>query len=213
MEFEHLIEIVQDEPVFETGLLLAGDVDPNHIRRQLTRWTNAGKIYQLRRGLYALAPPYQKVKPHPFSVANRMVPGSYVSCQSALGHYGLIPEYVPTVVSVCSSRPRTWDTPLGTFLFRHVRRKYLFGYRLIELGEKQQALIAGPEKALLDLIYLTTGGDSEEYIRSLRLQHLEQLDVGALEDTADEFGKPKLSRAAKQVASVLKEAAAEEERR
>jgi predicted transcriptional regulator of viral defense system len=213
MDFERLVEIVQDEPVFETGLLLAGDVDPNHIRRQLTRWTNAGKIYQLRRGLYALAPPYQKVRPHPFTAANRMVPGSYVSCQSALSHYNLIPEYVPTVVSVCSSRPRTWDTPLGSFLFRHVRRKYLFGYRLMELGEKQQALVAGPEKALLDLIYLTPGGDSEAYIRSLRLQDLEQLDTGALMEIAEEFRKPKLSRAEEQVASIIKEATAEEGRR
>ena len=106
MYFDRLIEIVQDEPVFETGLLLAGDVDPNHIRRQLTRWVKAKKIYQLRRGLYTLAPPYQRVKPHPFAIANRLVPGSYVSGQSALAHFGLIPEYVPTVVSVCSSRPR-----------------------------------------------------------------------------------------------------------
>ena len=100
MEFNRVIEIVQDEPVFETGLLLAGHVDPNNIRRQLTRWTKSGRIYQLRRGLYALAPPYQKVKPHPFYVANRLVRGSYVSCQSALTFYGLIPESVPTAVSV-----------------------------------------------------------------------------------------------------------------
>lgn len=58
MEFEHLLEIVGDEPIFETGLLLAGEVDPDNIRRQLSRWTKARRLYQLRRGLYALAPPY-----------------------------------------------------------------------------------------------------------------------------------------------------------
>lgn len=195
MEFDRLVEITQNEPVFETGLLLAGDVDPNHIRRQLTRWTNAGRTIQLRRGLYALAPPYQKVKAHPFTLANRMVPGSYVSCQSALAHYSLIPEYTPSVVSVCSSRPRTWDTPLGTFIFRHVRRKYLFGYGLLKAAETQQAIIAAPEKALLDLIYLTSGGDSEAYIESLRLQNFDQLDEGELERYAHGFGKPKLQRA------------------
>jgi hypothetical protein len=36
MEFEHLVEIVGDVPVFETGLLLAGDMDPNHLRRHST---------------------------------------------------------------------------------------------------------------------------------------------------------------------------------
>ena len=48
MEFERLVVIGLDEPVLETGLLLAGDADPNHFRRQLARWMNAGRRYQLR---------------------------------------------------------------------------------------------------------------------------------------------------------------------
>ena len=207
MEFETLIEISQNEPVFETGLLLAGDVDPNHIRRQLTRWMNAGRIIQLRRGVYSLAPPYRKIEPHPFTIANRMVPGSYVSCQSALAYYSLIPEYAPSVVSVCSSRPRTWDTPLGTFIFRHVQRKYLFGYRFLEISNAQQAIVAAPEKALLDLIYLTPGGDSEEYIESLRLQNLDQLDEIGLKKSAGDFGKPKLKRAAEIILRLMGQSA------
>ena len=211
MEYDRLVEIVGDEPVFETGLLLAGDVDPNHVRRQLTRWTKAGRLYQLRRGLYALAPPFRKVKPRPFTIANRLVQGSYVSCQSALAHYGLIPEYVPTVVSVCSSRPRRWDTPMGSFLFRHVRRKYLSGYRLLDMGDGQQAIVAKPEKALLDLIYLTPGGDSEAYIRSLRLQNLENPDMQSLKDLAQTLAKPKLMRAAGQLELLIQKTSAAEE--
>jgi predicted transcriptional regulator of viral defense system len=203
MEFNQLVDIVNDVPVFETGLLLAGNVDPNHIRRQLSFWVNAGRIYQLRRGLYMLAPPYQKIRPHPFAVANRLVPGSYVSCQSALAHYGFIPEYVPSVVSVCSSRPRQWDTALGTYHFRHVHTKYLFGYHQLDLGEKQQALIADPEKALLDLVYLTPGGDSSEYLLSLRLQNLEQLDESTLNKNAERFGKPKMKRAAEEMRQLV----------
>src|SRR5689334_4820969 len=38
MRFEDLLETVDREPVFETGLLLAGDVDPADVRRQLSRW-------------------------------------------------------------------------------------------------------------------------------------------------------------------------------
>ena len=71
MEFKRLIEIIGDEPAFETGLLLAGKIDPSDVCRQLSRWTKAGQLYQLRRGLYALAPPFQKVKPHPFVIANK----------------------------------------------------------------------------------------------------------------------------------------------
>ncbi len=79
MKFEQLLQIVGDEPVFTSGLLPAGDVDSRAIRQQLSGWTAAGPVYQLRRGLYALAPPFQKAKPHPFVVANALVHASYVS--------------------------------------------------------------------------------------------------------------------------------------
>lgn len=48
MEFERLLEIVGDEPAFEMGLLLAGDVDPANVRRQLSRWTKAGHLNSYR---------------------------------------------------------------------------------------------------------------------------------------------------------------------
>ena len=63
MKFDQLLAIVADEPVFETGLLLAGSVNPSDMRRQLVRWTQAGRLHQLRRGLYALAPPYRQTAP------------------------------------------------------------------------------------------------------------------------------------------------------
>jgi hypothetical protein len=204
VEFHELIEIVGNEPAFETGLLLAGDVDPSQIRRQLTRWTKARHLYQLRRGLYALAPPYQKTKPHPFVIANRMAGGSYISCQSALAFYGVIPESVPTIVSVCADRPRRWDTPLGSYLFRHLSAKYIFGYRLLELDDRQQAFVATPEKALLDLIYLTPQGDSLAYLRSLRLQNLDTLSMRTMSDVAKIYGKPKLRRGFAAVESLVR---------
>src|SRR5512136_2405664 len=121
MEFERLLELIGDEPVFETALLLAGKVNPDIVRLQLTRWTNSGRVYQLRRGLYAIAPPYQKVKPHPFLIANHMQHASYVSGQSALAYYGLIPETVQAILSVTAGRPERLDTPLGVFEFRHIK--------------------------------------------------------------------------------------------
>jgi hypothetical protein len=202
MEFKNLIEIAGDEPVFETGLLLAGEVDPADVRRQLSRWTKAKRLYQLRRSLYALAPPFQKIKPHPFLIANLMVRGSYVSCQSALAHYGLIPEYVPVITSVTAGRPARWETPLGTFEFRHLKVELLAGYRLIEVDKGQKAFVALPEKALLDLIHLHPEADSPAYLRELRLQNLERLNLDELSRLAVLTGKPKLQRAAEFVAEL-----------
>jgi predicted transcriptional regulator of viral defense system len=84
MKFTELLNITQEEPIFETGLLLSGSVDPNDVRRQLSRWVNQGRVQQLRRGLYAVAPPYRNFRAHPFEIANRLQPGSYVSLHSVL---------------------------------------------------------------------------------------------------------------------------------
>lgn len=199
MEFERLLELVGDEPVFETALLLAGNVNPDSVRLQLTRWTNSGRVYQLRRSLYAVAPPYQKVKPYPFLIANRMQRASYVSGHSALSFYGLIPDIVQTTFSVTAGRPERLETPLGVFEFRHVKPELLRGYRTTALHSlktpEQQALVATPEKALLDLVYLQPGGDQPAYLRELRLQNLERLDLDALRRQAETFDTPKLRRA------------------
>jgi predicted transcriptional regulator of viral defense system len=199
MEYEHLLELVSSDPVFETALLLAGKVNPDVVRMQLVRWMNSGRVYQLRRGLYAIAPPYQKVKPHPFLVANRMQRASYVSGQSALAFYGLIPEVALVTLSVTAGRPERLDNPLGVFEFRHVRPGLLRGYRMTDLGRTlpvQQALVATAEKALLDLVYLQPGGDAPDYLRELRLQNLERLDLDELHRQAEIFNTPKLRRAA-----------------
>ncbi len=202
MKFEDLLTDVAEEPVFETGFLLVGDRDPGDVRRQLSRWVGTKRLYQLRRGLYTLAPPHRKVRPHPFLVANHLLRGSYVSLQAALGHYGLIPEHVPVTTSVGPGSPGSWDTPLGRFEFRHLAAGLMGHYRQIEVGDGQWAFVATPEKALLDLVHLVPGADRLEYLRELRFQNLESLDLDALADVAAALGKPKLRRAAKIVAEL-----------
>jgi hypothetical protein len=204
-------EIVGDEPLFETGLLLAGDVHPASVRRQLSRLTASGRLIQLRRGLYVLAPPYQKVKPHPFLIANHIVRHSYVSLQSALDHYGLIPEHVPVVTSITTSRPGHWETSLGIFDYRHVKTDLFFGYRMEDVGGGQAAMVATPEKALLDLLYLQPGSDQPAYLQELRLQNLESLNLSALEGLGKTSGSPKLRKAVKTVVEMARTSAEEYE--
>ncbi|HOW06963.1 MAG TPA: hypothetical protein PLQ28_03960 [Flexilinea sp.] len=194
MEFDSLLKLVGDEPIFNSSILLAGNVDPKLIRIQLSRWVKAGKIYQLRRGLYSIAPPYQKKQPHPFLVANHLQKASYISLQSALSFYGLIPEVVNITTSVSTGRPERLETPLGIFEFRHIKPELLFGYRMVELGE-QSAFVATPEKALLDLIYLQAGSDSAAYLKELRLQNTEKLDKDLLRKHSEKFNTPKLQNA------------------
>ena len=196
MKFEEAVEIVSEEPLFETGLLLAGGVDPADLRRQLSRWTRSGRVRQLRRGLYVLAPPWRKRRPHPFLVANRLAPGSYVSGLSALAHAGAIPEYVPETTSITAGRPQLRSTPLGRFSFRHMKPGLMFGYRCIDLEHSQSAFVAEPEKAVLDMVHLQPGGDGKAYLEALRLD-FDALRLERLEALAAITATPKLARAAR----------------
>ena len=209
MQFSTLLEIVNDEPVFETGLLLAGAVDPVQVRRQLSRWVDTRRLIQLRRGLYALASPYQKVKPHPFVVANALVHGSYVSLQAALAYYGFIPEYTPLVTSVTTDRPGRWQTPLGDYQFHHLKPTWFHGYQRLALGGQQYAFVARPEKALLDLIALHPGSDDPAYLAELRLHTLDRLDLARLTNLAEASDRPKLRRAARLIIDLARAEAEE----
>ncbi|MHB0923978.1 MAG: type IV toxin-antitoxin system AbiEi family antitoxin domain-containing protein [Bellilinea sp.] len=202
MEFDELLRLVGDDPVFESSLLLAGNINPKIVRLQLTRWVNSRRIYRLRRGLYSIAPPYQKIQPHPFLVANHLQRSSYVSLQSALAFYGLIPENVNITVSVTPGRPERLETPLGIFEFRHIKSNLLFGYQMIDLGG-QNALVATPEKALLDLVYLQPGGESPNHLHGLRLQNLDHLNLGQLKKQSKVFDSPKMSKAAKVISQLM----------
>ncbi len=169
MRYEDLLGLVGQRGVFETGSLLIGRWDPADVRRQLSRWVASGRVLQLRRGLYTLAPPYRRVSPQPFYVANQLILGSYVSLQAALAYHGLVPEAAFSVTSVTHRRARDFDTPLGRFIFRNVKRDLFAGYVAVELAPGQTCYIATPEKALADLIHVTPHGDAPDFLAELRL--------------------------------------------
>jgi len=203
MKWEGLLAIVGHEAVFSSALLLSGRVSAAQVRLQLTRWVQTGRLIQLRRGLYALAPAWRKVEPHPFLVANKLQRGSYVSLQSALAFFGVIPEHVPVVTSVGPGRPEMLRNPLGSFQFRHMVSEMMFGYTRLEVASRQFSFVASAEKALLDLAHMTAGADSPEYLRGLRLQNVDAMDIQTLHNLAGRSGRPKLIRTAKVMESIL----------
>ena len=195
MKWDDLLATVGREPIFRASLLEVGKVSGPELRVQLSRWVRSGRLVQLRRGVYALAPPHRQVDPHPFLVAQSLRKNAYVSLQSALAHYGLIPEHVPTVTCVTTGRSEEITCDLGSYVFRHVATGYFFGYKQTEVVRGQHAFVAFPEKALLDLVYLTPGGERVEYLRELRLQNLASLEIDVLANFVTRLRKPKLCRA------------------
>ncbi len=200
MRWRQLQHIVQDQPLFETSLFLTGDVTRHQAQRQLSDWTKAQKVIQLRRGIYTL--PHQN--PHPFIVANHLVPGSFVSLQMALAYYHLIPEHVAVVTSITTQRPGRYENKFGRFSYRHINTSLFYGIEYRLLVNDEYAFVATPEKALLDLIHFRPQGDSAAYIESLRLQNLEILDLERLHRFAERAGKPKLKRAASVIEAIAR---------
>jgi hypothetical protein len=107
----------------------------------------------------------------------------------------MIPEHVPATTSITTSRPKKIETPFGLFLYRHIKKKYFGGYSTIKTASGEKILCATPEKALLDLIYLTPSSDSSEYIKELRLQHTDVLDEQRLDTETERFSSKKICRA------------------
>jgi predicted transcriptional regulator of viral defense system len=203
MRFEQLVDMVGEVPVFEASNLMTRVDRPNTLRHQLDVWKEQGKLKLLRPGLYVLARQYRQTRPHPFLVANHLVPGSYVSCESALMHYGLISERRGPTVSVNSIGSGEVGTVLGRYVFHQIDLRYIAGYEYQALTYNQSAMVARPEKALLDFIYLTPEENLETILESLRLQNLRRFEVGASRAMAEVFDNPKLWEAVERLVGMM----------
>ena len=184
--------------VIEPTMVYAGEPNPDALQAQLSRWVKAGRLLKLARGKYALAPPYGRVELPLEHVANRLVYPSYVSAESALAWYDLIPEAVAVVTSVTTARPRVVENALGTFRYRHIRRGLFWGFEVVIL-QGQQCVIASPEKAMLDLFYFRSGEASAAEIQEMRFQNLDRLDEERLSALARRTGVKKLLTGAERV--------------
>ncbi len=202
MNFDRFIDLVPSNGLFRTGQLLAGVRRPQDLRRQLSRWVDAGKVVQLRRGVYLLNAPYAKLSVHSFVVANALQRASYVSLQSALSHYGMIPEYVPVTTSITTGRPEELSVALGRFQFRHIAKQRFSGFSEIEVTPGQHALLATPYKALVDLLYLTPHSDDIGYLGELRITRPHEFEDEQLFRVAKASQSAKVERAVKLLASV-----------
>ena len=197
MTFDSFVRLVAGQPFFDlaTAVQLSGE-NRAAVRTQLYRWTRQGKLFSLRRGMYALADRYRKVPINPAELANHLYRPSYLSGLWALGFYGLIPEKVETFTSVTPRVPRRFENELGRFEYRNVKQCAFFGYRRAGV-QGNQVLLAEPEKALLDLWHLGRGTWNEDRMTEMRFQNQDAVDPGKLDQYAGRFESPRLLRATK----------------
>jgi hypothetical protein len=125
---------------------------------KISEMLKSGELLALRRGLYVPGPELDLPLPNNFLIANHLRGPSYVSLESALSYWGLIPERVYEISSVTTKTSKTYETAIGRFSYQHLMTPYYsFGIKSIQLTEMQTAMVASPEKALCDKIILTSG--------------------------------------------------------
>jgi len=125
---------------------------------KVARMERDGEIIRLKKGLFVVA---QKVHLQTLSrelIANHLFGPSYVSCETALSFYGLIPERVYLTKSMTTKRAKNYSTLVGNFEYISVNQEYFaIGLRQEIVEDKFAFMIATPEKALCDLIISTKG--------------------------------------------------------
>ena len=156
--------------------------DTKQISDKARRLEQEGRIIRLKRGLYVRSAE-DGATLIPSLIANHIYGPSYVSMQTALRYYGLIPERVYETQSMTTKHSRTFDTPLGRFSYLSCSADYF----PIGIRQEQEAgatyLIATPEKALCDLL-LKAAGVNASNVKSLRtfLEADLRFEMDALKD-------------------------------
>lgn len=116
------------------------------------------ELISVRRGLYVPGPETDLPVPNAFLIANHLRGPSYVSLESALYYWQMIPERVHEISSVTLKTSKIYNNDIGRFSFLHLAAPYYsFGIKSIQLAPNQTALVSSPEKALCDKIILTSG--------------------------------------------------------
>jgi hypothetical protein len=106
-----------------------------------------GYVIKIQKGFYT----FQKTCDR-FLIANKIYAPSYISFETALSFYGLIPERVETTYSVTQNRPCKHETSQGYYVYRSQNISlYSMGMSMEKIGN-YSVLIANKEKALLDSI-------------------------------------------------------------
>ncbi len=124
------------------------DINANNTRVILSRLAKQNTLIHLARGRWAYS---DKVDPLllPNILAYPML--AYISLFSALYFHGMIDQIPSTVFAISNGKTKTFTTPLAKVSIHSINPILFTGY---EIHGKNTLLIATPEKALFDTLYL-----------------------------------------------------------
>ncbi len=133
----------------------------------LSRWVRKGYIAKLRQDWYAFCELQSEPDMARF-IAGKIYSPSYISLHTALSLYGIIPEALTQISCVTTNRTTSYSNTFGRFHYQTVKPELFFGYRQEAVSRGGCYLVAEPEKAIVDLLYLYPQYNTAEDMRELR---------------------------------------------
>jgi hypothetical protein len=155
----------------------------------LKRALAAGEVLRVARGMYCLRSDFLNFKLDPHVFAPLICGPSYLSFESALAYHGWIPEAVYSFASASLGRSKEFETPFGVFSYNRVpQTNFYAGVERIPLDGEGAFFLAGPLKAMADLVYLNgwNWDSAKPIMESLRVEeeHLGELKSDDFEEIA-----------------------------
>lgn len=137
-------------PVIQTNDVAAYfNISVNHANKLLSRISRTNQIIHLKQGMWAFP-----------DIDSLILPGfltlpfpSYVSLQTALYFHNMISQIPTLLYAVSVGRTKIYKTSIAAVSIHHIHPSFYFGY--VEKGVDGLLKIATPEKALLDIFYLS----------------------------------------------------------
>ncbi len=140
---------------------------------KIAREVRAGTIIRIKRDFYITKQAIDGGLPRSL-IANCLYGPSYVSFESALRFYGLIPEGVPGITSATLGKHRSkrFITPLGSFFYRDVSELAYPEDVVWVTSGRWKFLIATKEKAICDKLSKIPGVRTKKEIEMLLFEDL-----------------------------------------
>jgi len=131
---------------FKELSLILGVTNKDYLKKTIYRYVKAGKLYPLRRGIYAKDKKYNKLE-----LATKIYTPSYVSFETVLAKVGIVFQYYSQIfIASYLTREITVDNQI--YSYKKIKDAILTNSVGIE--NKENYSIASPERAFLDSLYL-----------------------------------------------------------
>ena len=196
MKYQNFKQKTKSLPLFSTSMLSSLVKNYDVLKVQLSMWKKKGLISALRKGLYVLSREERQIEPSLFYLANQIFIPSYVSLESALAYYNLIPEFVAAITSITVRKTCKFKNEFGLFTYQHVMPECYTGFEIVQESQKIKVLMALPEKAVVDFLYLNLSKfsvlDHLIFTESYRFQNCEKLNKRKIRNYAKLFKSKKL---------------------